>query len=508
MNKCISLPVVFLSLLSLPTKAQNPITSIITSNSNVATSVENNIAGAGYSFSSWVTAGTNFTINYASAASGDISSVATINTATVSNMSPVNISGAIARVNRLANAAIPDTRNFITNWNRISSGPLAAATTGTFNCVSPKVASMEAALLSKNINSGYDNVFQNTTASPHYNNIERVDYIIPSGVKETFSVSQVGVAVFDRGAGDGFKIAAITSVDASNNPTGYGSLITVTAANFSSAGLLGAGFDFTIFVSDPTVASGEHRPSTRNNQDIRGVFISFSNMGVALNQRIYGYSLFGQDVDASIHTLTNPSTFPNNTNNGSVLDLVNVTGFFKTALATLPVNLKSFTAKAGQNQEVQLQWITVSEQNVLQFEIERSYNNLDWQSILTVAATNSPAGHIYSAIDRNATANKIFYRCKITDADGKITYSIIAFVNRRYLNNISISSYGNKAFVISSNPIKQAELFDFTGKKLRSYIMGETRTYLEIPLSSFPAGIYIIKVMDNKNVIKKVKILK
>ena len=473
---------------------QVPITLITTSNANAATNTENPINGAGYSFSSWVTSGTSFTVNYASAASGDITSISTVNTASLIGMVVVPVT-AIAKVQRVANAAITDNRNFITNWNKISSGPLAGATTGTFNCISPKVASMQAALLTNNINSGYDNTFQNSAASPHYNNIERVDYIIPAGIKALTNAGEIGVPVFDRGVGDDFKIAAITSIDASNNPTGYGTLVSVLAANFSAAGLLGTAFDYTIFISDPLVAGGEHRPSTRGTQDIRGVFISFQNMGIAVNQKIYGYSLFGQDVVVPTHTLTNPATFPNNTNFGSVLDLVNVMGVVKTNNVVLPVKLTSFTAGFGNN-TVTLNWATSFEENLLRFIIEKSSDGIQWNELASVNATNASNGSQYQLTDREVYLNRYYYRIKMVNSNGSADYSktVAVSTGRPGTTFVRYNNFSNSLMVYSNKQIGQVNLLSINGQLIQSNQLPNNVTTSAIPLKKLVPGIYIVHV--------------
>lgn len=473
--------------------SQVAITSISTTSSNVATAAEININGAGYSFSSWLSANT-YSINYASAAAGDITSVSSFNTGTLSGLQPVAVTS-LAKVQRAGNAAITDARNFITTWNRITSGPAAAATSGTFNCFAPKVTSMETALLTNNIYSGYDNTFQNTTASPHYNNIERVDYIIPAGITAISNLNEVGFVVFDRGAGDAFKIAAITSIDASDNATGYSTLASVAAANFSAAGLIGTAFDFTIFISDPIVAGAQHRPSTRNSQDIRGVFISFQSLGILTNQPVYGYSLFGQDVDAAIHTLTNPSTFPTNSNSGSVLDLINVLGVFKTNNVTLPVKLTSFKARYESN-NVKLTWATSFEQNLRHFIIEKSIDGIQWGDLAIVNADNGINGSLYQFQDVNTIGDKYYYRIRIVSMDGSAEYSAIRLVSRNKTGFafVRYHSSSNSLFISSDKSISGVTVLSANGQMMQSYRVPSNTTITELGLKKMLPGIYFIRV--------------
>ena len=484
---------------------QSPITTITTSNTSVATATEAAVNGAGYSYSSWLATST-FTVNYASAASGDITSINTVSTAAFAGLQLVPLT-AIAKVQRVANADIPDTRNFITSWNKISAGPITAATSGTFNCVAPKVVSMEAALLTNNINSGYDNTFQNTTASPHYNNIERVDYIVPGGLSASSNLNQIGAAIFDRGLGDDFKIAAITSIDGLNNPTAYGTLVSVTAANFSAAGLLGAAFDYTIFVSDPTVAAGQHRPSTRGIQDIRGVLISFQDMGIIANQKIYGYSLFGQDVVVPTHTLANPATFPINSNLGSALDLVNVLGFFKTASVVLPVKLISFTA-GFENNTVKVNWVTSSEQAIQHFIIEKSIDGIQWQELASVNASNFANGSQYQVIDKAIYVNRYYYRIKTVNVDGSVEYSKIVAVStaKPAATSVQYNNFSNSILVSSNKTVTQVKVLSVNGQLVQNKPMPNNVTVSEIFLKKLIPGIYIIQVglADGDNYTSKI----
>ena len=96
--------------------------------------------------------------------------------------------------------------------------------------------------------------------------------------------------------------------------------------------------------------------------------------------------------------------------------------------APLPLTLLSFTASL-KNCEPVLYWETESEINTDRFEVERSFaNSNDWKKIGELPATG--VGSIktdYSFIDNAtpASAEKILYRLKMLDKDGKFKYSKI-----------------------------------------------------------------------------------
>jgi hypothetical protein len=491
--------------------AQTPVTLITYASTNTPTSYESSIKGAGYGYSVWSNTA-SFQINYSSDPSSDITSITSFNTSSATNFIPIPFPGAVIKLRRVANAVITDTRNFITSWNKASLMPLAGGTSGTFNFIAPKITSMEASLLSNNINSGYDNFFNNTTGDPHYNNIERVDYVVPSGFAAAHSANKIGFAIFDRGAGDDFKIAAITSIDASGNPTGYKSLLSVPASGFSPAGLMPSDFDYAIIVSDPAVASGESRPSTRLTQNMRGVFISLQNLGIAINETIYGYSLFAQDVNpASGHVLTNPATFPTNTSFSNCLDLVNVNSLFQSGIVLLPVKLTSFTGNYSRRRNsTDLNWTTSSEYGLSYFTIQKSYNSTDWFSIGNIQPAGNSSGGDYSFSDRNpGTDPRLYYRLKMVSDDSSARYSNTLSFNNTAVKEMSLLINESNLKVIAIGNIKEARILDISGKEIlaKKNIAAATTT-VEFSLDALPGGTYIIAVVDQQNATYSKKFMK
>jgi hypothetical protein len=480
--------------------AQSPITQIAYSANSAATVTETNIKGAGYSFSQWTNAA-NFTVNYSSSVTDDVLNITSFNVG-ATNFIPVSPPYTYAQVKRAGNSVITDNRNFITSWNRISSSPATAATSGIFNCDGPKITSMESALLTNNINTGYDNVFNNTTGSPHYNNIERVDYIVPTGYAAISTPNKAGFAIFDRGVGDSFKIAAITSLDVTGNPSGYKTLVTVPISKFSAAGLLGANFNYTIFVSDPLVALGEIRPSTQNSQNIRGVYISLQDLGIAVNEAVYGYSLFGQDVNPALgHVLTNPATFPTNSSFANCLDLVNVNSFFQSGIVILPVKLASFTSTYNKrNNRIDLNWETTLEQGLQNFIIEKSSNGTDWKAIGTVKSSGITNGSNYFfADDKLSSTPKLYYRLKMVNEDGSAQYSGIILQNNTSLTEINLIINDNSLVLKTVIKAKEAHLIDASGKKMQSKKDIKPGADIQFSLNSLASGLYIVLLVDESN---------
>lgn len=200
-----------------------------------------------------------------------------------------------------------------------------------------------ALLASNNILAGSDNTFANGVANTT-GNIERLDFTWNSGITVSNSLA---FAVFDRGAvgvHDSFAIAAVTAIDGSGNPTAYGSLLKV-AAGWGGATNPVADFNYRLF----RYANGNNiTASTANSeigtQGIGGVVITRTDLGLAVGQTIYGYSLMAMDVTAAnsaqLLDWTNATFYPTNTDGttgGGGVDLAAVNGMlFSTVPEAIP----------------------------------------------------------------------------------------------------------------------------------------------------------------------------
>lgn len=180
-----------------------------------------------------------------------------------------------------------------------------------------------------NIYTGTDNVLTNAGNNDgSRSDVERVDFIF--GSAQT-AASDLGVSVFERGATgghDGFRIAAITAVNATTGaPTQYGTVVT-TYSNTGSWGtpsLASNQDDYTVLRKNGTTGNLGIGSTSTTNQNIGGALIRLTDL-VSSGTTIYGYSLFASNVttnSANLVTWTNNTNFPNTTEeaNGG-LDLV------------------------------------------------------------------------------------------------------------------------------------------------------------------------------------------
>ena len=191
---------------------------------------------------------------------------------------------------------------------------------------SSAVSTMEEAVRSNFINGGTDNVFANSGGT-NVNNIERVDFLINSGliVKEGY-VNDAGFLLLERGGNDPFKIAAIKGIDANGNPTEFGSLIDIPKSTWGSSNL---NIHTSVFQNQNNWNAPKLTGSL-GKQKINGIFVSIASLGIDSGETVYGYALFPGDVTSS-NDLTGLTDFPGDTSSSSGeggLDLISSGGLF------------------------------------------------------------------------------------------------------------------------------------------------------------------------------------
>jgi Secretion system C-terminal sorting domain len=355
-----------------------------------------------------------------------------------------NALNGFVKMRRLNNAIT--TGDFTLAW---SEGSITAT---PFNMQANMPLNMEAYFDDNVYNKGTDNLFDN--ASANSNNIERMDWILPGGFA-TAQVNKIGFAIFERGADnahDPFAIAAITAIDASGNPTSYGTLKKVASTEWGNITSSSLSYRILKGTSGTNLASAGVNTQTRG-----GIFFSFSSLGIAANTTIYGYSIFANDVPATSTSAqlvdvstTNSVTYPTNTTTEGGIDLISTTGIFIDN-TTVSVKLESFSVNTTTNNE--LLWkISDNNYELKNFDIQKSYDGINFNTIgITDPILNATQ---YNFIDNNIAEN-CFYRIKINETNGSYFYSAIVKVGKSKI----IKS------IISPNPITENPTLNFYAKQ-------------------------------------------
>ncbi len=421
------------------------------------------------------------------------------------NFSYSNALNGIVKMRRINNAVT--TGDFTLVW---SEGTITAT---PFNMQANMPANMEVYFDDNIFNKGTDNLFDNT--STNSNNIERLDWILSGGYSTT-KITKIGFAVFERGVDnnhDAFAIAAITGLDAMGNPNNYGTLKKVTTAEWGN--ITSSTIDYRILKG----ASGTNLLDAGvNTQPRGGIFFSLSDLGIAANEVVYGYSLFASDVPAtstdaqlSDVSATNTTTYPTNTGTAGGIDLIATTGIFSDITA-LPITLESFSIK--QTNTNNLSWKISDDNNeLLGFEIQKSIDGINFSTIGNVPPIQFSS--TYSFIDNN-NSSSYFYRIKINSINGSYFFSsIIKVTNDKkvktilYPNPINIST--SLTFYSKENTETILNIYDVTGKKISSekVITSEGINALKPKfITELKAGQYILTIATKDSVIESITFIK
>ena len=154
----------------------------------------------------------------------------------------------------------------------------------------------------------------------------------------------------------------------------------------------------------------------------------------------------------------------------------------------LPVELHSFETRHYHN-EIILIWQTATEENNTGFEIQKSKDSRDWESIDFVEGKGTTSEvQQYNYTDRKPYIGDNYYRLKQIDYDGQYEYSSVRHVLMTAMDNAHMTIFPNPSsghFTLSlHNPKKKKaniKLFDSIGNLIweQGFLESETEIYWE-----------------------------
>ena len=97
----------------------------------------------------------------------------------------------------------------------------------------------------------------------------------------------------------------------------------------------------------------------------------------------------------------------------------------------LPLSLIAFNGQFANADDVQLQWITENEINVQSYIVERSLDGVNFVDVGTLSAKGINGTRAnYALLDKNVKANLLYYRLKVKEQTGELSYSNIIALSR------------------------------------------------------------------------------
>lgn len=198
------------------------------------------------------------------------------------------------------------------------------------------------------------------------------------------------------------------------------------------------------------------------------------------------------------------STAPTNggSSDGSALSYIALA-----APVSLPVKLSQFTATA-KDCNVILNWQVSNQIHSTQYTIERSLNGSDFVEIAHLPTTTN---NTFSYTDKTSARGTSYYRLKILENDGSITYGSMKQVNNNCsllnrvqvyptlsvgLINVKLSTGYEASSVRVLNGLGQEVVTDISKRQNRT-----------INLSRLSNGTYFVQVIHNNLVVENVKIV-
>ncbi|MES2654390.1 MAG: T9SS type A sorting domain-containing protein [Bacteroidota bacterium] len=330
------------------------------------------------------------------------------------------------------------------------------------------------------------------------------------------STNNLDSCLFPFGTSTSKRYAWITS-----NPSSAG---TLTVSHTDAAG-------FTLFVSPfSDNATNNVTVSVRKNYNwtiATGNGIAATDFAV----KVQGSATIGQittpaNIRLTLATAVAPGTAVDGAGtvllpeaNRTNLTTSNINNTFYIGSAALqnplPVKYISFTGVSINNSSV-LNWITASETNNKEFEIERSFDGAKFEMIGKVKGNgNISTTSNYTFIDALNNANKpltIFYRLKQVDFDGQFNYSkTIQITNdTKFVVELSPNPVNDKLNIVTNaNTTQFIEILDINGKVYVSQEINAAASVngVEINTSFLNRGIYLVK-LTNQNEVYTKKIIK
>ncbi|HNN31804.1 MAG TPA: T9SS type A sorting domain-containing protein, partial [Chitinophagaceae bacterium] len=166
-------------------------------------------------------------------------------------------------------------------------------------------------------------------------------------------------------------------------------------------------------------------------------------------------------------------------------------------VGVVPLVIKNYELKI-KNEGIVNRWVTVNEINVSHFNVQRSSNGVEFNTVQQTAAKNNTYNE-YSITDLQPLNGTSYYRIEAIDKDGKKTYSKTLSITTNFKPQ-TLNLYPNPAANIVNikfSDIKQVYITDITGRLLLSkQISGVSNTQLNI--ASIGKGIFFVRVTDSK----------
>ncbi len=166
----------------------------------------------------------------------------------------------------------------------------------------------------------------------------------------------------------------------------------------------------------------------------------------------------------------------------------------------LPANLGVFSGRLA-GTDVQLQWNTLTETNLAGFDVEKSADASNWQTVGFVAAENKSTGAAYTFQMLKTGPAVSYYRLKVTDKDGSYVHSKLVVLKSQPKTNAElignpVTNAINVAIHTPEAELIQAELVDMNGRRVSNTLYHHPggSSVLQINTTATQSGFYLLRL--------------
>jgi len=179
---------------------------------------------------------------------------------------------------------------------------------------------------------------------------------------------------------------------------------------------------------------------------------------------------------------------------------------------SLPVTLTSWSVTALDKNQALLNWTTTDAVNFDHFVVQRSTDGSSFDDIQTIAAVNDGTSiQSYNFTGQDNWNGRLYYRLALVDRDGTTRYSTIQSLSLQQAQSVRIYPTQVDAgsfFVETTSAVSEArlEIFDMSGRRLQENAWSLLNGRQSVTLgksASLPAGAYIARLSDGRNVLAK-----
>jgi len=179
--------------------------------------------------------------------------------------------------------------------------------------------------------------------------------------------------------------------------------------------------------------------------------------------------------------------------------------------SVLPVNLVSFQGNINKNNKVTLQWRIENNETTDQFEVQRSYDGIEFKTIGIVFASEKTGTEDYMFYETISSFDRVMYRLKMIGKGNDVSYSrILVFQIKLTTNNNNIKIIGNPvndkltfSYTTYNAQVINVKVYDMGGRvMMNNKVNGlEGNNMISFPLTTaFKPSIYLVEVNNGTDI--------